>query len=108
MPIVPPPHNIVESGIAVNYALIKGNALVIHDTCTHLMDELGTYQREIDEAGEPTMKIVDKDSYHALDALRYGTSALADPDYLNAEVVYSPVQIQPSWAGQMRGVQGRG
>jgi hypothetical protein len=36
-----------------------------------LIDDLGSYSREVDELGEPTERIEDKDSWHRLDALRY-------------------------------------
>jgi hypothetical protein len=36
-----------------------------------LIDELGTYARELDENGQATEKIKNKNDFHRLDGLRY-------------------------------------
>ena len=41
------------------------------DTCAGVLDEIGTYGRELDDMGQPTEKIKDKEQFHRLDALRY-------------------------------------
>lgn len=66
-----PPISDVESGIGHVTGVIRSAQLYIFDTCTGLLDELGSYARIVDEAGEPTEKIKDKETYHRLDALRY-------------------------------------
>ena len=43
-----------------------------------LFDELATYSRVLDDAGEPIEKIKDKERYHCLDALRYDIAATTD------------------------------
>jgi hypothetical protein len=52
-------------------ALLKEKRIIIFDTCAGLINELLTYSRELDDAGQPTEKIKDKETFHRLDALRY-------------------------------------
>lgn len=61
----------VEAGIDRVIQLFKQNRLFIFNTCRGLMDELGRYSRVIDDMGQPTEKIKDKETFHRLDALRY-------------------------------------
>jgi hypothetical protein len=61
----------VEAGIDRVYGLLKHKQLFIFDTCRGLIDEIGTYSREIDDMGQATEKIKDKETYHRLDATRY-------------------------------------
>jgi hypothetical protein len=61
----------VEAGIDRVTELIKTRRLIIFNTCRGLLDELGTYSRVIDNTGQPTDKINDKEKFHRLDALRY-------------------------------------
>ena len=73
-----PPVSDVEVGINRAYALVPN--LYIFSTCSGILDEFGTYARELDDMGEPTEKIADKETFHRLDALRYIASHLiADP-----------------------------
>ncbi|MCB1899227.1 MAG: hypothetical protein KDH16_08060, partial [Rhodocyclaceae bacterium] len=44
--------------------------------CLGLLDEIMSYARELDDMGEPTEKIADKNTFHLLDALRYIMSYL--------------------------------
>lgn len=66
----------VEAGIDRVIALFKTLRLYVFDTCKGLLDELGTYSREMDDAGQMTEKIKDKETFHHLDALRYVAQAL--------------------------------
>lgn len=66
----------VEAGIGRVYACLKERRLYVFDTCTSLRDELGTYSREIDENGQITMRIKNKETFHFLDALRYACQGL--------------------------------
>ena len=61
----------VESGIDRVIRLLKERRLYIFDNCRGLLDELGRYSRVLDESGEATDKIKDKETYHRIDALRY-------------------------------------
>lgn len=69
--IAEPPIKDVEVGINRVYAGFKNDELFICDDCTGLLDEVGSYARELDDMGEPTEKIADKETYHKADALRY-------------------------------------
>ena len=68
----------VESGIDRVIALFKTSRLYVFDTCTGLRDELGTYSRVLDQFGNPTEAIKDKQTFHRLDALRYVGQAISD------------------------------
>lgn len=66
-----PPIADVEAGIGRVIGLIKGHRLKVFKSCRGILDELGSYSREIDDFGQPTEKIRDKETFHRLDALRY-------------------------------------
>ena len=66
----------VEAGIDRVISLFKTMRLYVFDSCRGVLDELGTYSREVDEMGQPTEKIKDKERYHRLDALRYASQGL--------------------------------
>lgn len=61
----------VELGINRVYGALKRNELFIFDTCTHTLDEINSYSRELDDNNEPTEKIADKNQFHLMDGLRY-------------------------------------
>lgn len=61
----------VEAGIDRVIAGFKEKRLYIFNSLPGLLDELGTYARELDEAGQPTEKIKNKNDFHRIDALRY-------------------------------------
>ena len=63
----------VESGIDAVVMLLREKRLFILDNNENksLIDEFGMYSRVLDDAGEPTEKIKDKEEYHKLDATRY-------------------------------------
>jgi hypothetical protein len=71
----------VEAGINRVIALLKEKRLFVFSSCTGIIDEFGTYSRELDAGGQPTEKIKNKNEYHRLDALRYVASGieLGDP-----------------------------
>jgi hypothetical protein len=71
-PLVPD----VEAGIDRVIALLKTKQLFVFNTLAGLRDELGTYSREVDDLGQPTEKIKDKETFHRIDALRYVASGL--------------------------------
>lgn len=66
-----PPVSEVEVGIDRVYGLFKSHRLFVFDDLSDLIDELESYSRVLDESGEPTEKIEDKETYHKADALRY-------------------------------------
>jgi hypothetical protein len=69
----------VEAGIDRVVNMLKTNRLYVFDTCTGIIDEFGTYSRELDASGQSTEKIKNKADYHRLDALRYLVSAISLP-----------------------------
>jgi len=71
-----PPISDVESGINRVIALLKERRLFVFDTCVGIVDEFGTYSRELDANGQATEKIKDKNTFHRLDALRYVASGI--------------------------------
>lgn len=71
LPVHEPPVKDVEVGIDTVYAACVRGELVVFDNLVKLLDQLASYSRELDDAGEPTEKIEGKASYHLLDCLRY-------------------------------------
>ena len=69
----------VEAGIDRVIELLKTHRLFIFNTCTGIIDEFGTYSRELDADGKPTAKIKDKNDYHRLDAIRYDVAGIGMP-----------------------------
>ncbi len=61
----------VEAGIDRVYGLIKLGKLFVIPHLHHLIDELTTYSRKLDENFKPLDEIEDKSSFHLLDAARY-------------------------------------
>ena len=76
LPVREPPIKDVEVGIDRVYGAIKEDQLFVFDDLLGLRGQLMAYSRELDDAGEPTEKIEDKETYHFLDALRYVGSVL--------------------------------
>lgn len=76
LPILKPSIKDVEVGIDRVYAQFAEDGIMIFNTCSGLIDELGTYSREMDRDGDPTEKIKDKNKFHLADSLRYGVGTL--------------------------------
>jgi hypothetical protein len=74
--VAEPPIKEVEVGIDRVIACFKRDELRIFNTCTGLIDELQSYSRGLDDLGNSTEDIEDKEEYHRLDALRYVISAV--------------------------------
>jgi hypothetical protein len=77
-----PPIWEVEPGINRVIAMLKERKLFVFDTCAGIIDQMGTYSRELDVNGQPTEKIKDKETYHYCDALRYVASGIYNPVWL--------------------------
>lgn len=71
-----PPVSEVEIGINRVYSLIKQDQLRVSRACAYTLEQLYTYSRAVDAAGDPLEAIRDKATFHALDALRYVGSTL--------------------------------
>ena len=89
LPVMPPGVIDVESGIDRVIALLKARQLLVFDTCAGLRDELGTYSREMDQAGQMTEAIKDKQTFHRLDALRYVVCGMTYRPPQGQRVVYT-------------------
>jgi hypothetical protein len=76
VPVTKPSIKDVESGIDRVTALFKAKRLFIFDNCKLTLDELGTYSRKVDDNGQVTEEIKDKNKFHLLDALRYDVIGL--------------------------------
>ncbi len=71
-----PPISSVEPGIDRVIGLFRQNRLFVFRSCRGVRDELGTYGRVLDNDGEPTEKIKDKNKFHRLDGVRYVVSGM--------------------------------
>lgn len=66
-----PPILDVKSGIDKIIELLRTKRLFIFNTLRGVRSELGTYSRKVDQSGQVTETINDKEKFHRLDALRY-------------------------------------
>ncbi len=80
LPVREPVVTDVEVGIGRVYGAIKRGEFVVFSDLAGLLDELASYSRPLDDAGNPTEGIEDKESYHRLDACRYIVSWLKRED----------------------------
>lgn len=71
-----PPISDVEVGIDRVYGCHSRNEIIVFDDLAGYLDEKMSYSRELDEMGEPTEKIEDKNEFHIMDAERYAISLL--------------------------------
>lgn len=69
----------VEIGIDRVYGRHKADELLVSEDCTGYLDEKLTYSRVLDENGEPTEEIEDKNEFHFMDAERYIVGWLTRP-----------------------------
>jgi hypothetical protein len=77
----------VEAGIDRVIELFKTKRFFIFDDCKGVLDELGTYSRKLDETGQPTKEIKDKQNFHLLDGIRYDVSSF---ESIKVEYVEDP------------------
>jgi len=66
----------VEVGIDRVYAALQTESLFVFDDLEELKEDLSTYSRKLDERGQPTDEIEDKETFHLADALRYVVSEM--------------------------------
>jgi hypothetical protein len=66
----------VEVGIDKVFTLHQNDELYYFSTMKHTLSEKEEYRRKLDESGQPTDKIQDKEKYHRMDAERYLVSGL--------------------------------
>lgn len=70
-PVEAPDQPEVEVGITRVYGGIKTCKVKFFNSLRRTIDQLNSYSRELDDSGEPTVEIEDKESYHELDGCRY-------------------------------------
>lgn len=83
VPLSEPYVSDVEAGIDRVIELLKTKRLFFFDNCAGILDEIGTYSRELDDEGQPTDKIKDKERFHRLDALRYCVQHIGGTWYMS-------------------------
>jgi hypothetical protein len=71
LPVHEPEFPEVDPGIDKVIALIKEKRFYIFNTLAGCKDQFGTYSRKVDDNGQTTDEIKDKEKYHYLDAIRY-------------------------------------
>ena len=71
LPISAPDIKEVEIGIDRVYGAHKQDKIYIFDTLNRYKDEKGRYSRKLDQSGQPTEDIKDKNDFHIMDAERY-------------------------------------
>ncbi len=76
----------VEAGIDRVVSLVQTDRFRVFRSLAGLRDELGSYRRKTDEAGNVLDEIVDKRKYHRLDALRYAASLTGEAGALFARL----------------------
>jgi hypothetical protein len=84
-----PPVSEVEVGINRVYGAFQKRQLYIFDTCPMTLDQVASYSRVLDDSGQPTEAIADKETFHLLDALRYIGSAIFGGDMSAGQVNYA-------------------
>lgn len=94
--VMAPPVADIESGLDAVIDLLKTWRLYVFDTCQGVLDQIGTYRRVLDDAGLVTDKIMNKEVYHYLDALRYVAVGRERGQTLT-------VQDAPPWLTSYRG-----
>jgi len=89
VPIIQPYVSDVQGGIDRVYALFKTKRLFLFESMRGLRDELGSYRWKLDPSGQPVEgEIVNKRTYHRLDALRYVAPALGIDDFSTGPSIY--------------------
>jgi hypothetical protein len=76
--VLAPPIKDVEVGIDRVYGFNSRGETIVFDSCTQYLEQKLTYSREVDDYGNPTEKIEDKETFHLMDAERYLDAMLAD------------------------------
>jgi hypothetical protein len=76
LPVQEPPIKDVEVGIDRVYGCHKRDEILVFSDLKPYLEQKLTYSRELDDSGNPTEKIEDKETFHLLDAERYIISRL--------------------------------
>jgi hypothetical protein len=97
-PIRLPKVNDVELGIDRVYSVHRRNGIYVMSHCTGYLEQKESYSREVDENGEPTEAIADKNAYHFMDAERYLIPSIRS-DSLGTEYVATVPDTSPGYVG---------
>lgn len=79
LPVHEPACHELEVGIDRVYAAHKAGRVLVFDDLVRYLDQLASYSRKVDDAGNVLAEIEDKHSYHLLDASRYILSSVFAP-----------------------------
>lgn len=71
MPVLKPPIKELDVGIDIVYEQLCGDNVTVFKSCSHTIDQLGTYSYKTSKDGTLTDVIADKETYHLGDCLRY-------------------------------------
>jgi hypothetical protein len=71
IPVMEPPIADLEIGVDRVYGCHARNEIYVFNALSRYLDEKGTYSRVLDESGQPTEGIADKERFHLMDAERY-------------------------------------
>lgn len=71
LPVREPEISDVEVGIDRVYGCMKRGELFVFNDLAGFLEDILTYSRELDDAGNPTEKIEDQNQFHHADAARY-------------------------------------
>lgn len=89
LPLLKPRVGDVWAQIDRVYAMFKSGQLVIHDACPTLLSEVTDYRRKVKDGHPVEGSIENKDTYHAMDALRYAITGPEMPKQ-QQRIVYAP------------------
>lgn len=71
LPIREPDIKEVEIGINRVYGAHRRDEILVFEDCTGYLDEKRSYSRKLDDSGQPTEDIENKNDFHYMDAERY-------------------------------------
>lgn len=85
--VIEPPFHDVESGIDRVIGLLRQHRIFFFDNLYQTLDMMARYTRKLDENGDPTDKIKDKERFHLLDALRYVAAQITEPAQISVSTM---------------------
>lgn len=92
----------VEAGIDRVYTEFANSRLYVFEDLDPLIDEAENYARVVDQNGEPTDTIADKNSYHHLDGLRYVIGSIRGSGVKSGYHRHEPGQDPDEYTEQRR------
>jgi hypothetical protein len=95
----------VELGIDRVYAELASDLFFIFDDLEDYIDEYESYTREVDEEGNVSEEIVDKNKYHGLDATRYIIGSIRAGKKRSGYTATVPKSVDVETVSRRRGAQ---